>query len=424
MTRFLFTSALAAVAVMFAAGPAAAAEKPNIVFFLADDVGLDGIGCCGSDRFKGHTPNIDALAREGTRFETCYSCPLCGPSRCVLMTGRYPFRTGGLTNASWRPGGPGATAAHEHPIARLLKEHGYATCQAGKWRQIGETPKDWGFDEYLTDPDAGGWYWRRTVIRNGQTVPIEKGEYCPDVVHEFAVDFIRRHQDKPFFLYYPTHLVHVPTEHTPDTKPGTTDEQALYADNVAYMDKQVGQLVKELERLKLREKTLIVFSGDNGTLGKYACPVDGRPINGHKGQMLEGGSRVPLIASWKGVTPAARVVKDLTDFSDIYATFAEVAGAEMPKNLPFDGHSFAPQLHGHPGKPREWVFVQLGEKWYARSKDFKLTQGGELFDMRDAPFVEKPVAADNNDPGARAARQHLQKVLDTLDPAAGKMDKD
>src|SRR5262249_31115314 len=173
----------------------------------------------------------------------------------------------------------------------------------------------------------------------------------------------------------------------------------------------------------LRDKTLIVFSGDNGTLGEFSCPIDGRPIHGSKGQMLEGGSRVPLIASWKGVTPVGKVVKDLIDFSDLYATFVEVAGAGMPKGLTFDGHSFAPQLHGHPGKPRDWVFVQLGEKWYARSRDWKLTQGGDLFDMRDAPFVEKPVAADTRDPGAHAGREKLQKVLDTLNPAAGKTDK-
>jgi hypothetical protein len=175
---------------------------------------------------------------------------------------------------------------------------------AGKWRQIGESPKDWGFDECCTDPSAAGWYWRRTVIRNGETVPLGKGEYCPDVVHEFAVDFVRRHHDRPFFLYYASHLVHLPMEHTPDSKPGTTDKHALYADNIAYL----------------------------------------------------------------------------------------------------------------------WVFVQLGEKWYARSRDWKLTQGGELFDMRDAPFVEKPVPADAHDPGARAGREKLQKVLDALNPAAGKVD--
>jgi arylsulfatase A len=403
--------------------PKAAGEKPNIIFILADDLGLDGVGCYGSDVYKKQTPKIDALAQAGTRFENCYAMPLCGPSRCMLMTGRYPFRTGGITNESWRQGGPGAKAKDEHPIARLLKENGYATCQTGKWRQIGETPKDWGFDEYCTDGTASGWYWKKNYIKNGETVKTDSEVYCPDIVHDFAIDFINRHKDQPFFVYYATHLVHLPMERTPDSKPGTTDEKALYADNLAYMDKQVGLIVKELERLKLREKTLILFSGDNGTAAKFPTTVDGKDISGHKGQMLEGGSRVPLIANWPGVTPQGKVLKDLVDFSDMYATFAELGGAKMPKELTFDGQSFAPQLRGQAAKPREWIYVQLGAKWYVRSPGWKLTQGGDLFDMKNAPFVEKAVPADSKDTEARAGREKLQKVLETLNPAGGKVDK-
>lgn len=154
----LALAALAAGAIIPSAVSAASPEKPNIVFILADDLGLDGVGCYGSDTRK--TPNIDRLAASGTRFETCYAAPLCGPSRCLLMTGRYAFRTGGITNGSWRAGGPGAKAADEQPVAKLLKSAGYATGMAGKWRQVGETPRDWGFDEYTTDPTAGGSYWQ------------------------------------------------------------------------------------------------------------------------------------------------------------------------------------------------------------------------------------------------------------------------
>ena len=135
------------LALMFlfaAAGPASAAEssksivKPNIIFVLADDLGIDGVSCYGADKHK--TPHIDALAASGLRFTTCYAAPLCGPSRCLLMTGRYAFRTGGLTNQSWRRGGPGAKSVDEYPVARLLKDAGYATGQAGKWRQVGARP--------------------------------------------------------------------------------------------------------------------------------------------------------------------------------------------------------------------------------------------------------------------------------------------
>ena len=179
---------------------------------------------------------------------------------------------------------------------------------------------------------------------------------------DFALDFFQRHREKPFYFYYPD---------APDPRPdpahaGQQDRNTedYYDDNVAYLDKQVGQLVAELDRLGLREKTLIVFTGDNGTarFGADRSIIDGRKINGQKGTMLEGGSRVPLIANWKGTTPAGRVLNDLVDFSDFFATFAELAGAKLPEGVTFDSRSFAPQLRGEKGKPRDWVFVQLGAK--------------------------------------------------------------
>lgn len=397
------------------------ASRPNIVFVLSDDYGLDGVGCYGSDRHKGRTPNLDVLARGGIRFERCYSTPLCGPTRCQIMTGRYPFRTGGLTNpTAGRP-----VPQDEYPLARILKEAGYATCHVGKWRQMGATPADWGFDEYITDPTAGGWYWQKSYTKNGQLVESEKEIYYPDVTHDFAVDFIRKHAStgsspvKPFFLYYASHLVHAPILRTPDSKPGEENRETLYNDNVAYLDKQVGALVAELDRLKLRENTLIVFSGDNGTAGQSGT-INGRQINGHKGTMLEGGARVPLIANWKGVAPAGRVLKDLVDFSDLLPTFAEVTGAKVPGNVAYDGRSFAPQLRGEKGKPREWIFVQLGRNWYVRDDGWKLNQAGELFDMKDSPFIEKLMPADVKDEAAVAARKRLKAVLDKLNLAGGK----
>ncbi len=389
--------------------------KPNIVFILADDFGLDGVGCYGSDRFKGKTPNIDRLAESGMRFTQCYAMPLCGPSRCTINTGRYGFRTGGLTN----PAAGNPSSRDEPSIARTLKQAGYATGMAGKWRQMGDAPGDWGFDEWLTDPTAGGWYWKNSYTKNGQEITMPQEVYCPDACMDFTLDFLRRNKDRPFYFYYPTHLVHGPILKTPDSKVETKD---FYEDNVAYLDKQIGQIVAELDKLGLRENTLIVFAGDNGTahFGADQLTINGRKINGMKGTLLEGGSRVPLIANWKGTTPAGRVTDDLVDFSDFFATFAGLAGAQMPEGVAFDSHSFAPELLGRKGAPRDWVFVQLGPKWYVREQGFKLTERGELFDMSDAPFVEKPVAADPADPAAAAARQRLQAVLDKLSPATGK----
>jgi len=330
------------------------------------------------------------------------------------MTGRYGFRTGGLTNQS--AGQP--SFKNEPSLARTLKQTGYATGMAGKWRQMGDTPGDWGFDEWLTDPTAAGWYWKTNYTKNGQLVETNQLVYCPDVCFDFAVDFFKRHREQPFYFYYPTHLIHGPILRTPDSK---SDTNNLYEDNVAYLDKQIGQLVAELKKLGLLEKTLIVFSGDNGTarFGVDQSYLNGRKINGQKGSMLEGGSRVPLIANWKGTIPAGKVLNDLVDFSDFFATFVEVADANMPKGVTFDSHSFAPQLRGKKGNPREWIFVQLGAQWYIRDNDFKLTQNGELLDMRDAPFIEKSISVDLNSKITTEARDRLQTVLDKLNPSIG-----
>ena len=394
-----------------AAGASASARRPNIIFILADDYGLDGVGCYGSDRYK--TPNLDALAKTGLRFETCYSAPLCGPTRCLFITGRYAFRTGGLTNRS-----AGRPSSSDQPsVAKVLKQAGYATCCDGKWRQMGQTPGDWGFEEYLTDPTAGGWYWVKSYTKNGQLVTHDEQVYFPDVMHQFAVDFITRHREKPFFLYYSMHLVHGPILRTPDSK--SREKAGFYADNVAYMDKLVGKLVAELDRLNLRDRTVIVFSGDNGT-ARRSGTIGGRQIHGAKGSMLEGGARVPLIVNWKGTAPEGKVLKDLVDFSDLLPTFADLTGAKLPQGVTFDGRSFAPQLRGQAGSPRQWAFVQLGAAWYVREPLWKLNQKGELFNMKQAPFEEKPIPADTQDAEALAARKRLQGVLDHLNPAAGK----
>lgn len=398
----------------------AAPSRPNIIFILADDFGLDGLSCYGSDIHP--TPQIDKLAAAGTRFETCYAAPLCGPSRCVLMTGRYAFRTGGLQNGSWRAGGPGALSKNEQPVARLLKQAGYATCESGKWRQVGETPRDWGFDEYCTDPTAGGWYWKTSYIKNGETINTPNEHYNPDIIHAFSLDFIRRHAngDKPFFLYYSMHLVHKPTLHTPVSPPKDGPER--YQDNIAYMDKQVGEIVAELDKLGIRDKTLVMFSGDNGTAAGYPSPIRGRMINGWKGTLLEGGSRVPLIASWTGTTPAGKVCKDIVNFTDMTATFVELAGGKLPQDFKYDSRSIAPQLRGEAGNAREWAYVQLGARWFVREPGWKMNEAGELFDMSDAPFTEKPVAASADTVASKAARERLAKVLADLNPSGGTTD--
>ena len=143
----------------------------------------------------------------------------------------------------------------------------------------------------------------------------------------------------------------------------------------------------------------------------HRATLGGRHINGQKGGMTEGGSRVPLIVNWPGLTPAGKVNHDLTDFSDFFPTFADLGGAKLPAGVTIDGRSFAPQIKGDKGQPREWVYVELNGKSYARDARFKLTSDGKLLDLKDAPFTEAPVAADTNDADAVAARQRLEAVL-------------
>lgn len=190
------------------------------------------------------------------------------------------------------------------------------------------------------------------------------------------------------------------------------------------MDKPVGKLVAELARLNLRDNTLIVFAGDNGTGGVYAdeSRIGGRRLAGEKGSMLEGGALVPLIVSWPGKTPAGKVSADLVDSTDFVPTLAELAGVKLPENKVLDGQSFAPRVLGQGAKPRDWIFIELARNWYVRESGWKLNQAGHLFDMTNAPFEEPLVPAGTTNPAAIAARQRLQAILDKLNPAGGIMD--
>jgi arylsulfatase A len=395
------------------------ADKPNIIFILADDLGIGNLGSYGADNFK--TPNIDQLAAGGTRYTHAYTAPLCGPSRAAILTGRYAFHTGATNQRSTGRMQP----AVETMMPRVLKPAGYVTSAIGKWGQLPLGPAEFGFDDHLKFTGSGI-YWNtqakgRSYVLNGEEKLLRDREYMPEVMHQHLVDFITKHRDQPFFIYYSLSHVHAEILPTPDSVPGGRD---LYADNIAYMDKLVGKLVAELDRLKLRERTLVVFFGDNGTATPQAerATVGGRRLSGQKGSMLEGGSLVPLIANWSGTTAAGKVSPDLVDYSDFLPTFAELAGARLPENTVIDGHSFAAQLRGEKGQPRDWIFIQLAKRWYVRGAAWKLNQAGELFDMANAPFEERLVTADTKDPAALAARERLQAALDQLNPAGGILD--
>ena len=399
--------------------PGQKTKKPNIIFILADDLGIGNISCYGSDQFK--TPNIDKLASTGMRFTHGYTAPLCGPSRALILTGRQPFRTG-TTNQD-RVGK--LEPSKEICLPSVLKTAGYTSLMVGKWSQFPLQPSDFGFDQYMRF-QASGKYWNtqqanKSYTKNGEIVPLLDGEYLPDLMHNQVVDFISKNKNEPFFAYYSMSHIHGEILPTPDSKPDSKD---LYTDNINYMDKLVGKLVKALDSLKMRQNTIIVFMGDNGTAAEGAsrATVQGKKLSGKKGDMLECGSLVPWIVNWKGGGQSGKVINDLVDATDWMPTFAALAGAKLPENVILDGKSFAPQLKGEKGTPREWIFMELGNQWYVREEKWKLNRANELFDMRNAPFEEILVPADSQDEMAVSARQRLSGVLKSINPEGGILD--
>lgn len=394
-------------------------KKPNIIYILADDLGIDGVSCYGADLFK--TPVIDKLASTGIRYTNGYTAPLCGPSRALILTGRYAFRTGAVNQDMTGQMKPSV----ETMMPTILKQAGYTSSMVGKWGQLPLGPAEFGFDDYLRFFGSGVYVSKeekkQKYVLNGQESILKDKAYMPDLMHTHIENFLSKHTKDPFYLYYSMVHVHGEIMATPDSKPGTTDFKELYTDNINYMDKLVGKLLRTLDSLKIRDNTIIVFMGDNGTAGQAANigTVNGKKIVGKKGTMTEGGSLVPLIVNWPNAIKKGIVSKDLIDATDFIPTFAELAEAPLPTNNILDGKSFAYQLKGGSGTPRDWIFTELGNDWYVRSSNWKLNRAGKLFDMRNAPFEEKEVVIDETN---KIEKDKLQKVLDGLNPAAGYLD--
>ena len=417
-----------AVAVLITVGVAAqhvvaqggAAARPNIIVILADDLGYETIGANGGTSYR--TPRLDALAATGVRFERCYVQPLCTPTRVQLMTGRSNARNYlrfGVID-------PDVTT-----FAHLFERVGYATAIVGKW-QLGQEPhlpRRLGFQEYYL------WQHMRRPPRYAnpglEIMGVERdytnGEYGPDLLHQFACDFISRHKNQPFLLYYPMTLTHAPYQPTPDSPDG--DPHAVgenvnrhpryFGEMVEYMDKLIGKLVDHLESLGLRNRTLIVFLGDNGTGGGIRSKMGDREIVGGKGRTTDAGMHVPLIVNGPGLIQSGRVCGDLIDSTDILPTICEAAGIPIPPDLVLDGQSFWPQLCGRPGKPREWIYCwysprqsnDLRATEFAFNKQFKLYKDGRFFDIISDPDEKSPL--NINDLPAEAARSY-QVLLSVL----------
>ena len=418
---------------VFGQSPSPASNGPplNFLIILIDDLGAGNLGCYGNIENK--TPNIDRLAAEGTRFELCYATPNCTPSRVMLLTGQYGFRTGWFSLIgrpySPRPDSPEFDIGKKFTFAKLLKEHGYATSLSGKWQLPGELPnliRDCGFDEYrmwayrhnlppganYTDlsqaknPDKTSRYWQPCIVENGKFVPTGPNDYGPDMFNQFTVDFIKRNKDKPFCAYYPSVLTHRPNVDTPDPADPTKRIPGSFKSNLEYLDFLIGKLMATLDELKLMERTVVIFLGDN-TAGDS------------KGQLSETGAHVPLIVRCPGTVKTGVVSRSLTDISDILPTIGEFAQASLPKDQTFDGKSLGPLLRGATAEHRPWIFSYLGPGRIVRDNRWLLQvdkKDKETFfdcdDRRDGRDYKDMTKSWNREAGE--ARKRLKRILEGL----------
>ena len=436
--QFLKTTGLMAAGVLLDRSGLQArseARPPNLIVIMADDLGAKELSCYGNQEH--HTPNLDGLARTGARFKTCYATPLCHPTRFEIMTGQYghhnqiyqfPGRRGGPV-----AGSPEDDIARHLTFAQVLKKRGYATVHAGKWQLTGEVPtliNECGFDEYCMwaykhnlppgVKHTGGWegkrggkasrYWHPSIVKNGTYLPTQPDDYGPDIFTNFVIDFIKRHRDKPFFVYYPMCLTHGPFYATPDTVKSEdekfkNDRRRNFKANVEYVDKLVGRIVETLEANGLRKNTVVLFTGDNGTGGQG------------KGQPTELGARVPMIANGPGLVKPLGARDELVDLSDILPTLADFAGAKLPRRHIIDGRSFAPLLRGEKGPAREWIYSYLGDRQILRTKRWLLEDNGpdhpgrffDCGDSRDGTGYQEVTNSTNSE--VLAAKKRFKEIL-------------
>ena len=429
-------------------------NRPNIILIMADDLGYECLSCNGGESYQ--TPRLDAMAAEGLRFTQCHSQPVCTPTRVQIMTGRCNSRN------YWAFG---SLHPKELTFGHVLKAAGYATCITGKWqlsgrgqRFPGTHPDQSGFDEWclweLDEETRGSRYWNPTIKANGKLVQNTQGKFGPDIFCDYLLDFISRHKTKPFFAYYPMALTHGPTHPTPDTPgydPATKPKRdaKYFADMVNYTDKIVGRVLDQLEREGLAENTLVLFTGDNGTDKKLTSKFQGRVVQGGKGRKLDVSTHVPLIASWKGTLQSGQVCNNLIDFSDMMPTFCELATAQVPAGLRFDGVSFLPQLRGESGNPKPYIYcfyekgkydgdlpdspdnspvensdVPVSEKKAAKQLRksqptrwvhdgrWKLLNSGSFFDLKNDPDERSPIPNSEAGREGESKRALFQRVLD------------
>ncbi len=420
--------------------------KPNILFILVDDLGKEWISCYGADDIS--TPNVDALATGGMKFNNAYSMPQCTPSRVTILTGKYPWRTGYVNHwdvPRWGVGYFDWKQKENTSFSQLLKELGYLTCAAGKW-QINDfriepkAMKKHGFDDwamwtgYETGNPASSMRYMDAYVNSPEGSKTYRGKFGPDLYTEYLIDFIKQHKDEPMCLYFPMALTHTPLVATPD-EPKVVTPIDKHKAMVRYVDKLVGQLVATLDELNLRDHTIIFFTTDNGSTTSIIGSRDGIEVMGAKGKETEAGVNAPFIVNCPGLVPSGVETDALTDFSDLLPTFVDLGGGKVPADLVIDGVSIAPVILGNQkDTKREWIMALghgpakldehgvRGQKDFAtrviRDKRYKVWVSSEkeiirLHDLKKDPLEMTNLILSKLEEHQKAI-QKFQSILDSL----------
>ncbi len=421
---------LSALLLLTACATPSTSRPPNVILIMADDVGVEGFSCYGSESYA--TPNIDRMAAEGLRFTQCHSQPLCTPTRVKLMTGKSNARNYDAFSVLRRG---------EPTFGHVFQQAGYATAIAGKWQLLaaehykppvrgsGTRPEEAGFDEHCLwqVEKLGSRFWGPTYERNGELVKEDRDVYGPDRYTEFLLEFMERHRNEPFFCYYPMALVHSPFVPTPDSPDRTAkNDPKHFGAMVSYMDALVGRIRAHVEKLGLADDTLILFTADNGTHRKIRSRQRGKDVAGGKNSTLDTGTHVPLVACWPGRIRGGFVCNDLVDFADFIPTLCELTGATTIGDAGCDGVSFAPQLLGERGTPRTaihcWYHARPKTRpksrpvRFVRNTRFKLYDDGRFFDLHRDPMEKNSLAGIELHDHAAEALAILRQALADAPP--------
>ncbi len=381
-----------------------AAQKPNILIIVADDLGYADLGFQGGKDIP--TPHIDSIAAGGARFTNGYvSGPYCSPTRAGLLTARYQQRFGHEFNPGGEGGGGGngtGLPLSETTIANRLKEAGYVTGLVGKWH-LGAGPKHHpqqrGFDEFFGFLGGAHTYFNKqeaSLLRG--TTKITEPDYLTDAFGREAVSFIERHQKQPFFLYLAFNAVHTPMEANNDRLARfssiSSKSRQTYAAMLSAMDDSVGKVLNALKNAKLEESTLIFFISDNGGPTMQGTTINASsnaPLRGSKRTTLEGGIRVPFLIHWKGHIPAGTVYENPVIQLDIQPTALAAAGITVKPDWKFDGVNLLPYITGTTkGQPHDTLYWRLGEQNAIRQGDWKLVQYDRAADNESSRSVTSP----------------------------------